>query len=49
MMPIYQVFTEAWPRLKAKGFPFTVFVATDPIDLKHRRLYELGSSSAIAG
>ena len=30
------VFTEAWPRLKAKGFPFTVFVATDPIDHKHR-------------
>ena len=26
------VFTEAWPRLKAKGFPFTVFVATDPLD-----------------
>jgi peptidoglycan/xylan/chitin deacetylase (PgdA/CDA1 family) len=30
------VFTEAWPRLKAKGFPFTVFVATDPIDRNHR-------------
>jgi len=30
------VFTEAWPRLKAKGFPFTVFVATDPVDQKHR-------------
>ena len=30
------VFTEAWPRLKAKGFPFTVFVATNPIDRKHR-------------
>jgi peptidoglycan/xylan/chitin deacetylase (PgdA/CDA1 family) len=30
------VFMEAWPRLKAKGFPFTVFVATDPIDRKHR-------------
>ncbi|MDC0458600.1 polysaccharide deacetylase family protein [Alphaproteobacteria bacterium] len=30
------VFTEAWPRLKAKGFPFTVFVATDPIDRKNR-------------
>ncbi|MBT7943541.1 MAG: polysaccharide deacetylase family protein [Alphaproteobacteria bacterium] len=26
------VFTEAWPRLKAAGFPFTVFVATDPVD-----------------
>jgi len=26
------VFREAWPRLKAAGFPFTLFVATDPID-----------------
>ena len=26
------VFTEAWPRLKAAGFPFTLFVATDPVD-----------------
>ena len=30
------VFTEAWPRLKAKRFPFTVFVATDPVDRKNR-------------
>lgn len=29
------VFTEAWPRLKAKGFPFTVFVATNPVDQNH--------------
>ena len=29
------VFTEAWPRLEAKGFPFTIFVATDPIDNGH--------------
>ena len=29
------VFTEAWPRLKEKGFPFTVFVATDPLDNGH--------------
>jgi peptidoglycan/xylan/chitin deacetylase (PgdA/CDA1 family) len=29
------VFTEAWPRLRAKGFPFTVFVATDPVDNGH--------------
>ncbi len=29
------VFTEAWPRLKAKNFPFTVFVATDPVDSNH--------------
>lgn len=25
-------FQEAWPRLKAAGLPFTLFVATDPID-----------------
>jgi poly-beta-1,6-N-acetyl-D-glucosamine N-deacetylase len=23
---------EAWPRLRARGWPFTVFVATDPVD-----------------
>lgn len=26
------VYTEAWPRLKKAGIPFTLFVATDPID-----------------
>jgi len=26
------VYTEAWPRLKAAGFPFTLFVATGPVD-----------------
>lgn len=26
------IYTEAWPRLKDAGFPFTVFVATDPVD-----------------
>lgn len=26
------VYTQAWPRLKKAGFPFTLFVATDPID-----------------
>ncbi len=30
------VYTEAWPRLRAAGFPFTVFVATDPVDDKTR-------------
>jgi peptidoglycan/xylan/chitin deacetylase (PgdA/CDA1 family) len=25
-------YTEAWPRLKKAGFPFTLFVATDPVD-----------------
>lgn len=28
------VYHEAWPRLKKAGFPFTLFVATDPIDHK---------------
>lgn len=26
------VYTEAWPRFKKAGIPFTVFVATDPVD-----------------
>lgn len=26
------IYTQAWPRLKAAGLPFTVFVATDPVD-----------------
>lgn len=26
------VYAEAWPRLRDAGFPFTVFVATDPIE-----------------
>jgi len=26
------VYHEAWPRLHARGWPFTVFVATDPVD-----------------
>ncbi len=26
------VYTEAWPRLKKAGFPFTLFVSTGPID-----------------
>ncbi len=26
------VYREAWPRLKKIGFPFTIFVATDPVD-----------------
>ena len=28
-------FVEAWPRLKEAGFPFTVFVSTDPVDQGH--------------
>ncbi|MFQ5958585.1 MAG: polysaccharide deacetylase family protein [Alphaproteobacteria bacterium] len=30
------VYGEAWPRLAAAGFPFTVFVSTDAIDQRHR-------------
>lgn len=26
------VYREAWPRLKAAGYPFTLFLATDPVD-----------------
>lgn len=26
------LYEEAWPRLREAGFPFTVFVATDPVD-----------------
>ncbi len=26
------VYLEAWPRLKEYGFPFTIFIATDPVD-----------------
>ncbi|HEX6957177.1 MAG TPA: polysaccharide deacetylase family protein [Ferrovibrio sp.] len=29
-------FTEAWPRLKKAGLPFTLFVATEPVDQKLR-------------
>jgi len=31
------VYTEAFPRLQARGFPFTVFVATDPVDQGYAR------------
>lgn len=28
------VYTEAWPRLRARNLPFTVFVSTEPLDLR---------------
>lgn len=28
------IYRQAWPRLKAKGFPFTLFLATDEVDAK---------------
>jgi peptidoglycan/xylan/chitin deacetylase (PgdA/CDA1 family) len=30
------VYTEAWPRLRSAGFPFTLFVATDAIDAGYK-------------
>ena len=30
------VYREAWPRLRKAGLPFTLFVATDPIDRRRR-------------
>jgi len=30
------VYAEAWPRLRARGWPFTVFVNTDAVDAGHR-------------
>ncbi len=32
------VFTEAWPRLNAAGFPFTLFVSTEPLDKRFRSM-----------
>ena len=29
---VASIYDEAWPRLRAAGLPFTVFVATDPVD-----------------
>ena len=31
------VYTEAWPRFKKAGIPFTLFVATDPVDRDYSR------------
>ncbi len=31
------VYREAWPRLKAAGLPFTLFVATNPVDRRSSR------------
>ena len=34
-MPIGPVYTEAFPRLRHRGWPFTVFVNTDAVDRRH--------------
>lgn len=49
------IYTEAWPRLKEAGFPFTVFVATDPIDshtpnfMNWAQIKELAASGVTIG
>ncbi len=49
------VYTEAWPRLRAAGFPFTLFVATDPVDRKRpgymtwQQIGELASAGVTIG
>jgi peptidoglycan/xylan/chitin deacetylase (PgdA/CDA1 family) len=35
-------YTEAWPRLKAAGLPFTIFVATDAVDEGHAGMLDWG-------
>lgn len=36
------VYTEAWPRLKAAGLPFTLFVATDGVDKRYAGMVDWG-------
>lgn len=43
------VYTEAWPRLKAAGFPFTLFVATDPLDRKQPDIMTWDNLREMAG
>jgi peptidoglycan/xylan/chitin deacetylase (PgdA/CDA1 family) len=49
------VYTEAWPRLRAAGFPFTLFVSTDPVDKGYRtymswdQIRELAAAGAAVG
>ena len=38
------VYTEAWPRLRDAKLPFTLFVATDPVDQGTGKLSDLGSN-----
>jgi peptidoglycan/xylan/chitin deacetylase (PgdA/CDA1 family) len=41
-------YLEAWPRLAAKGFPFTVFVATDAVDAGDRAVMSWDELRALA-
>ena len=49
------VYSEAWPRLRAAGLPFTLFVATDPLDgrvsgyMSWDQLREMASSGVTIG
>ncbi len=49
------VYTEAWPLLKAAGFPLAIFVATDPVDrglsryMSWDQLRELAGEGVIIG
>lgn len=49
------IFRDAWPRLKAAGFPFTLFVATDAIDagganrMSWDQIRELASAGVAVG
>jgi peptidoglycan/xylan/chitin deacetylase (PgdA/CDA1 family) len=43
------VYTEAWPRLKAAGLPFTLFVATEPLDRKHPDIMTWDNLREMAG
>ncbi len=49
------IYTEAWPRLRAAGLPFTVFVSTDPVDrnsanyMTWDQLRELNASGVTIG
>jgi len=42
------VYREAWPRLRARGWPFTVFVATDPVDQGLRTMMSWGQMREMA-
>lgn len=47
------VYTEAWPRLKKAGLPFTLFIATNPVDrgergfMSWRQVIELAESGMV--
>lgn len=43
------VFTEAWPRLRNAGFPFTVFVSTDALDQGHAGIMSWDQLRTLAG